>query len=42
MIARKKAKQLNEDYFPQIQTNIESLNMDIKANRDQFMNYYLN
>ncbi|CAD8116330.1 unnamed protein product [Paramecium sonneborni] len=42
MIAKKKTKQMNEEYFPQQQGNIESLNMDIKANRDFFINYYIN
>ncbi|CAD8095003.1 unnamed protein product [Paramecium primaurelia] len=41
MIAKKKTKQMNEDYFPQQQSNIETLNMDIKANRDYFINYYI-
>ncbi|CAD8127492.1 unnamed protein product [Paramecium sonneborni] len=43
MLAKKKPKQqLNEDYFPTIMNSVqlENLNLDIKNNRDSFINYY--
>ncbi|CAD8114961.1 unnamed protein product [Paramecium primaurelia] len=43
MLAKKKPKQqLNEDYFPTIMSTVqlENLNLDIKNNRDSFINYY--
>ncbi|CAD8212690.1 unnamed protein product [Paramecium pentaurelia] len=42
MMAKKKKKIMNEEYFPSQITNIDTLNMDMKANRDYFINYYLN
>ncbi|CAK66321.1 unnamed protein product (macronuclear) [Paramecium tetraurelia] len=41
MIAKKKKKIMNEEYFASQITNIDTLNMDIKANRDYFINYYM-
>ncbi|CAD8127308.1 unnamed protein product [Paramecium sonneborni] len=41
MIAKKKKKVMNEDYFPTQITNIDTLNMDVKSNRDYFINYYM-
>ncbi|CAD8192999.1 unnamed protein product [Paramecium octaurelia] len=43
MLSKKKPKQqLNEDYFPTIMSTVqlENLNLDIKNNRDSFINYY--